>query len=147
MVMLFAPGELTNRSPFGAYTIMRGARRSAYVVSVNPAGTFGVVPSGRSTARLGFGLARPGAGSALARGCGTVVFCCAPSTVAASRIAARPINVFIVDLMQSLQRELTCQPCAAGPCCSLRRCFRSDPCRARDARRVAHPRASYTPWG
>jgi len=99
-VMLFAPGELTNRSPFGAYTIMRGARRSAAIVTVKPFAAFGLMPSGRETARLGFGLAVAGAGSAPARGCGTVVFCCATRTLVASTRAARPANVLIIDLMQ-----------------------------------------------
>src|SRR4029434_2518501 len=50
MVMLFAPGELTNRSPLGAYTIIRGARRSAKVVTVKPLAAFGDMPSGRAPA-------------------------------------------------------------------------------------------------
>ena len=39
----------------------------------------------------------------------------------------------------------TFPPCAADPCCSLRRCSRSDPCRPRGARRSSDPTAAYTP--
>ena len=78
--MVFVPGELTKRSPFGAYVIMRGDGSSAYVLTVNPAGTDGNTPSGFGAGRLGFGLAVPGAGSVLATGCGTTVFCCALTT-------------------------------------------------------------------
>src|SRR5437660_229384 len=38
IVMLLSAGELTKRSPFGAYTISRGAGVSAYRLTVNPAG-------------------------------------------------------------------------------------------------------------
>src|SRR5512138_792597 len=79
-VIVLVPGELTNRSPFGAYTIMRGDGSSAYVVMVKPAGTDGVTPSGLVPPRLGFGLAWPGAGSLPATGCGITVFCCATRT-------------------------------------------------------------------
>src|SRR5262245_64943131 len=98
--MLFAPGELTNRSPFGAYTIIRGARRSAATVTVKPFAAFGLMPSGRATARLGFGLAVVGAGRAPARGCGTVVFCCATMTFVASTSGPRPANVLTSDLIR-----------------------------------------------
>src|SRR5687767_3887938 len=52
---------------------------------VKPAGTVGMTPSGFGTIRLGFGLAGPGGGSASARGCGAVAFCCATSSA--------PVNV------------------------------------------------------
>jgi hypothetical protein len=103
MVMLLVPGELTNRSPFGAYTIILGERRSAKLVTVNPTGAFGIMPSGLATERLGLGLAAAGAGSALARGCGTTVFCCATTTVVASAIAAKPANSLAVGGMNSLR--------------------------------------------
>jgi hypothetical protein len=47
---------------------MRGASSSAYVVTVNPAGTVGSALSGFGTVRLTFGDPVPGAGSAFARG-------------------------------------------------------------------------------
>jgi hypothetical protein len=103
MVMLFVPGELTNRSPFGAYAIIRGERRSAKVVTVNPLAALGIMPSGLPTDRLGFGLAAAGDGSASARGCGTTVFCCAAMTDVASAIAARPANVLTMDVMRALR--------------------------------------------
>ena len=71
--MLLAAGELTNRSPFGAYTIMRGARSSAYTLTVKSAGTVGIASAGLSTSvpRFGFAAAtagnRPGCGSRRAR--------------------------------------------------------------------------------
>ena len=99
--MLFAPGELTNRSPFGAYTIMRGARRSAAVVTVKPFAAFGLMPSGRETARLGFGLAVAGVRQCAWRAAvAPSVFCCATRTLVASTMAARPANVLTIDLMQ-----------------------------------------------
>src|SRR4030095_11531232 len=69
-VMLLEAGELTNRSPFGAYTIMRGARISAYTLTVKPAGTIGTALAGFSTSvpRLGRGALM--AGSRSACGCG-----------------------------------------------------------------------------
>src|SRR5688572_546532 len=79
-------GELTNRSPFGAYAIMRGVGSSAYVVTVKPAGTVGMTPSGFGTVRLTFGDPVPGAGSASARGCGTAEFCCATTSPPAEAI-------------------------------------------------------------
>jgi hypothetical protein len=105
MVMLLVPGELTNRSPFGAYTIILGERSSAKLVTVNPAGAFGIMPSGLATERLGLGLAAAGAGSASARGCGTTVFCCATTTVIASAIAAKPANSLAVGCMNSLRKN------------------------------------------
>src|SRR5688572_21445645 len=75
--MVLAAGELTKRSPLGAYAIIRGAWSSAYVVTVKPAGTVGMTASGFGTLRPGFGVPVPGAGSASARGCGTEEFCCA----------------------------------------------------------------------
>jgi hypothetical protein len=89
--MVFVPGELTNRSPFGAYTIIRGDGTSAKGLTVKPAGTIGIAPSALGTARLGFGLAVPGAGRLLARGCGTTVFCCAVRTVTAATATALAI--------------------------------------------------------
>src|SRR2546428_477729 len=69
-VMLLAAGELTNKSPFGAYTIIRGACSSAYTLTLNPGGTLGMTVSGLLT-RLEFArLPVPGAGSRSARGCG-----------------------------------------------------------------------------
>jgi hypothetical protein len=44
--MLLLWGELTKRSPLGAYTIMRGAGSSAYTLIEKPAGTVGITPSG-----------------------------------------------------------------------------------------------------
>jgi hypothetical protein len=70
--MLLAAGELTNRSPFGAYTIIRGDCSSANTVIVKPSGTLGIAPSGRGTPRLGFGDAIAGEGSRSAWGCGCV---------------------------------------------------------------------------
>jgi hypothetical protein len=102
--MLFVPGELTKRSPFGAYAIIRGERRSANVVTVNPFVAFGIMPSGLPTDRLGFGLAAAGEGSASARGCGTMVFCCAAMTDVASAIAATPVNVLTMHVMHLLPR-------------------------------------------
>ena len=63
-------------------------------------GAFGLIPSGRGTERLGFGVAAAGAGSAPARGCGAVVFCCATSTPVASTIAPTPANVLVITLIQ-----------------------------------------------
>src|SRR6185369_3483374 len=87
-VMLLAAGELTNRSPLAAYTIMRGASNSAYTETVKPSGTLGSIPSGRGTGRPNFGCAGPMAGSALARGCGAVEFCCESSTAVGMTTAA-----------------------------------------------------------
>ena len=164
IVMLLAPGELTNRSPLGAYVIMRGERRSAYGVTVKPFAAFGIMPSGRATARLGLGLAPPGAGSALARGWGTTVFCCATRTLVASTTAARPATVLAIDLMQSNspaqmpRAMIPCEsripnpesrvppifpPCVGDPCCSLRRCFQSGRYLVRAARPAARPTAWY----
>src|SRR5688572_18090939 len=84
--MVFDAGELTNRSPFGAYAIIRGVGISAYVVTVKPAGTVGITPSGFGTVRLTFGDPVPGAGSASARGCGTTEFCCATTSTPAEAI-------------------------------------------------------------
>ena len=72
--MLFAAGELMNRSPFGAYTIMRGACSSAYTCTVNPGGTVGMAPAGLSTRLPRFGRAGPMAASAGADWDGTA-FC------------------------------------------------------------------------
>src|SRR5688500_16151665 len=66
--MVVDAGELTNRSPFGAYAIMRGAGSSAYVVTVKPAGTDGSTPAGFGTFWPGFGVPVPGGGNASARG-------------------------------------------------------------------------------
>jgi hypothetical protein len=99
MVMLLAPGELTNRSPFGAYVIIRGDRRSAKLVTVKPFAAFGIMPSGLATERLGFGLAAAGEGSVSARGCGTTVFCCAATSDVANATAVKPANIFAVGCM------------------------------------------------
>jgi hypothetical protein len=48
-VMLLSAGELTKRSPFGAYTINRGAGVSAYRLTANPAGTVGIAAAGLAT--------------------------------------------------------------------------------------------------
>src|SRR5687768_10701920 len=85
-------GELTNRSPFGAYAIMRGVGSSAYVVTVKPAGTVGMRPSGFGTVRLTLGDPVPGAGSASARGCGTAEFCCATTSTPADAIVTNEAN-------------------------------------------------------
>src|SRR6476660_9750789 len=69
-VMLFVAGELTNRSPFGAYTIMRGARISAYTLTVKPAGAPGIALAGLSTSMPRFGRGALTAGSRSACGCG-----------------------------------------------------------------------------
>src|SRR5262245_25394451 len=94
--MLLAAGELTNRSPFGAYTIIRGACSSAYDVTANPAGALGTAPSG-----FGSMTVRPRVGtligaSASARGCGCPNGFCATSiapprqpTPSAKTVAAR----------------------------------------------------------
>src|SRR5688572_20049623 len=66
---------------------MRGLGSSAYVVTVKPAGTVGITPSGFGTVRLIFGLPVPGAGSASARGCGTAELCCATTSAPANAIA------------------------------------------------------------
>src|SRR4030095_16793978 len=68
------------------------------------------MPSGLETARLGLGLAEPGAGSALARGCGATVFCCATRTAVASTTAATAVKVMAVDLIRSLPRGPTPPP-------------------------------------
>jgi hypothetical protein len=77
---------------------MRGVGISAYVVTVKPAGTVGITPSGFGTVRLTFGEPVPGAGSASARGCGTTEFCCATTSAPADAIAtnnARKTTRFI----------------------------------------------------
>src|SRR5262245_41870227 len=68
--MVFVAGELTNRSPFGAYTIMRGARISAYTLTVKPAGTTGMAVAGLSTSEPRLGRGALTAGSRSACGCG-----------------------------------------------------------------------------
>ena len=63
-VMLFAPVWETNRSPFGAYSIIRAdARSSAKMLTLNPSGTLGRAPSGRGMTCDGFGRAGDGAGN------------------------------------------------------------------------------------
>src|SRR4029453_7375362 len=78
--MVLVAGELTNRSPFGAYTIMRGARISAYTLTVKPAGTMGMALGGFSASvpRLGRGALM--AGSRSACGCGGPADRCAVRT-------------------------------------------------------------------
>src|SRR4030095_4060859 len=79
-VMVLLAGELTNRSPFGAYTIMRGARISAYTPTLKPARTKGTGLAGFSASvpRLGRGALT--AGSRSACGCGGPEDRCAATT-------------------------------------------------------------------
>jgi hypothetical protein len=73
--MLLAAGELTNKSPLGAYVIKRGACTSAYTLTVKPAGTLGISPSGFETVCDSFGIPVPGGGSLSACGCGSTEVC------------------------------------------------------------------------
>src|SRR5262249_33468871 len=60
----FCAGWDTNRSPFDANSIIRApGTLSAYKSTMNPAGAFGRVPSGRSTTLPKFGRASLGAGT------------------------------------------------------------------------------------
>jgi hypothetical protein len=68
--MVLVAGELTNRSPFGAYTIIRGARISAYTLTVKPAGTAGIALAGLSTSDPRFGRGALMVGNRSACGCG-----------------------------------------------------------------------------
>ena len=77
---------------------MRGACNSAYTETVKPSGTLGSMPSGRGTGRPNFGCAGPTAGSAFARGCGAVEFCCASSTALRDDDAATSNADFIFFL-------------------------------------------------
>src|SRR5687768_15198613 len=109
--MLRASGELTNKSPFGAYTIIRGACSAAYDAIVNPGGAVGSAPSGRGTLTLRFAVAGVGGGRVSARGCGTDVVNCAaaPADIAATANATRTAIGFIDRLptLQSLSRRGT----------------------------------------
>src|SRR5262245_9997538 len=113
-VMEPADGEVTNRSPFGAYTIIRGAGSAAYTLTLNPAGAAGVTLAGFSISDPRLGVAGPIAGSRPACGCGGTVGRCArralpninvpiPSTIAV------PCFPFMIDSnqwsMAVLERE------------------------------------------
>src|SRR4030095_5741109 len=78
--MVLVAGELTNRSPFGAYTIMRGARISVYTLTVKPAGTIGMAVAGLSTSIPRFGRGELTAGSRSACGWGGADDRCAVAT-------------------------------------------------------------------
>jgi hypothetical protein len=103
--MLLVAGELTNRSPFGAYTIMRGARISAYTLTANPAGATGMAVAGLSTSdpRLGRGALM--AGSRSACGCGGPDDRCAVTT---AHIPRKPMTsragFRVANFMRSLLR-------------------------------------------
>ncbi len=71
---------------------MRGVISSAYVVTVKPAGTVGMTPSGFGMVRLCFGLPVPGAGSASARGCGTTEVCCANTSAPADAMVTSDVK-------------------------------------------------------
>jgi hypothetical protein len=105
--MLLVAGELTNRSPFGAYTIMRGARISAYTLTVKPAGAMGMALAGFSTSVPRFGRGALTAGSRSACGCGGPDDRCA---VTAAHIPRKPMTrragLRVANFMRSLLRGL-----------------------------------------
>jgi hypothetical protein len=101
--MVLVAGELTNRSPFGAYTIMRGARISAYTLTVKPAGTMGIALAGLSTSVPRLGRGELTAGSRSACGCGGPDDrCAADVTHIPSKPMTRRAGFRVANFMRSL---------------------------------------------